>query len=184
MGDSDLCRNQLTLLIPRSVIEQTVARLAKQISEDYRDRQLVAVGILKGAFIFMADLVRRLDIPLEVDFITVSSYGSSTESSRTITLRQDLTTDIRGKHVLVIEDIVDSGHTVRYVLEHLAAAGAASVRLCALADKPSRRETSVRLDYLGFTVPDRFVVGYGLDFDNKFRYLPDIYALERDASHS
>ena len=184
MGNSDRCRDQLTLLIPRSVIEQTVARLAAQITEDYRDRQLVAVGILKGAFIFMADLVRRLDIPLEVDFITVSSYGSGTESSRIITLRQDLTTDIRGKHVLVIEDIVDSGHTVCYVLEHLAAAGAASVRLCALADKPSRREASVRLDYLGFTVPDRFVVGYGLDFDNKFRYLPDIYALESDVSHS
>lgn len=184
MGNSDRCRNQLTLLIPRSVIEQTVARLAAQITEDYRDRQLVAVGILKGAFIFMADLVRRLDIPLEVDFITVSSYGSGTESSRIVTLRQDLTTDIRGKHVLVIEDIVDSGHTVCYVLEHLAAAGAASVRLCALADKPSRREASVRLDYLGFTVPDRFVVGYGLDFDNKFRYLPDIYALESDASRS
>ena len=184
MGNSDRCRDQLTLLIPRSVIEQTVARLAAQITEDYRDRQLVAVGILKGAFIFMADPVRRLDIPLEVDFITVSSYGSGTESSRIITLRQDLTTDIRGKHVLVIEDIVDSGHTVCYVLEHLAAAGAASVRLCALADKPSRREASVRLDYLGFTVPDRFVVGYGLDFDNKFRYLPDIYALESDASRS
>jgi len=184
MGNSDRCRDQLTLLIPRSVIEQTVARLAAQITEDYRDRQLVAVGILKGAFIFMADLVRRLDIPLEVDFITVSSYGSGTESSRIITLRQDLTTDIRGKHVLVIEDIVDSGHTVRYVLEHLAAGGAASVRLCALADKTSRREVSVRLDYLGFTVPDRFVVGYGLDFDNKFRYLPDIYALESDASRS
>ena len=183
MGNADMCRSQLKLLIPRSVIEQTVERLAAQITEDYCDRQLVAVGILKGAFIFMADLVRRLSIPLEVDFITVSSYGSGTESSRTITLRQDLTTDIRGKHVLVIEDIVDSGHTVCYVVEHLAACGASSVRLCALADKPSRRERNVRIDYLGFTVPDRFVVGYGLDFDNKFRYLPDIYALESDASH-
>ena len=183
MENTDICRNQLTLLIPRSVIEQTVVRLAAQITEDYRGRQLVAVGILKGAFIFMADLIRRLDIPLEVDFLTVSSYGSGTESSRTITLRQDLTTDIRSKDVLVIEDIVDSGHTVCYVLEQLSDRGAASVRLCALADKPSRREANVRLDYLGFTVPDRFVVGYGLDFDNKFRYLPDIYALEHDAAH-
>jgi hypoxanthine phosphoribosyltransferase len=172
------------MLIPRSVIDQTVARMAEEITTDYRGKQLVAVGILKGAFIFMADLVRRLDIPMEVDFITVSSYGSGTESSRIINVRQDLTTDIRGKDILVIEDIVDSGRTVCYVLQHLSSRGAASVRLCALADKPSRREVNVKLDYLGFTVPDRFVVGYGLDFDNKFRYLPDIYALENDGSKS
>lgn len=178
MSDSTLRRNSLTLLIPRGVIEQTVVRLAAQITEDYRGRQLVAVGILKGAFIFMADLVRRLDLPLEVDFVTVSSYGSGTESSRTVSLRQDLSTDVKGKDVLVIEDIVDTGRTVCYLLQHLVDRGAASVRLCALADKPTRREVSVSLDYLGFTVPDRFVVGYGLDFDNKFRYLPDIYALE------
>ncbi|MBN1152641.1 MAG: hypoxanthine phosphoribosyltransferase [Dehalococcoidia bacterium] len=171
-------RQDLTLLIPRGVIEQTVTRLAEEITADYRGRELVAVGILKGAFIFMADLVRRLDIPLEVDFVTVSSYGSGTNSSRTVILRQDLSTDIKGKDVLVIEDIVDTGHTVRYLLQHLAERGACSVRLCALADKPTRREAKVTIDYLGFTVPDRFVVGYGLDFDNKFRYLPDIYALE------
>ena len=174
-----LRRDTLTLLIPRGVIDRTVTDLATRISADYRGRQLVAVGILKGAFIFMADLVRRLDIPLEVDFVTVSSYGRAAESSRTVVLQQDLSTDIRGKDVLLIEDIVDTGHTVCYLLQHLAERGASSVRLCALADKPTRREVSVRLDYLGFTVPDQFVVGYGLDFDNKFRYLPDIYVLER-----
>ncbi len=184
MIDARGCGNRLTMLIPRTVIDQTVARMAEEITADYRGKQLVAVGILKGAFIFMADLVRRLDIPMEVDFITVSSYGSGTESSRIINVRQDLTTDIRGKDILVIEDIVDSGRTVCYVLQHLASRGAASVRLCALADKPSRREVSIKLNYLGFTVPDRFVVGYGLDFDNKFRYLPDIYALENDGSKS
>jgi hypoxanthine phosphoribosyltransferase len=173
----------LTMLISKSVIEQTVARLAAEITEDYHGRQLVAVGILKGAFIFMADLVRQLGIPLEVDFVMVSSYGSGTESSRRVTMRHDLTTDVTGKDILVIEDIVDSGHTVGYVVEHLISKGAASVRLCALADKPSRRERNITIDYLGFTVPDRFVVGYGLDFDNKFRYLPDIYALENDVSH-
>jgi hypoxanthine phosphoribosyltransferase len=181
MRHSQLPNPDLTLLISRSVIEQTVARLAAQITEDYRDGQLVAVGILKGSFIFMADLVRQLGIPLEVDFITVSSYGSGTESSRSVSLCHDLTTNVRGKDVLVIEDIVDSGHTVCYVLEHLAACGASSVRLCALADKPSRRERKVNIDYLGFVVPDMFVVGYGLDFDNKFRYLPDIYVLEQHA---
>jgi hypoxanthine phosphoribosyltransferase len=173
----------LTMLISKSVIEQTVARLAAEITEDYRGRQLVAVGILKGAFIFMADLVRQLDLPLEVDFVMVSSYGSGTASSRIVTMRHDLTTDVAGKDILLIEDIVDSGHTVRYVIEHLLSRGAASVRLCALADKPSRRERDVTIDYLGFTVPDRFVVGYGLDFDNKFRYLPDIYALENNAGN-
>ncbi len=171
-------QTRLSLLIPRSAIEQTVARLAAQITEDYRGRQLVAVGVLKGAFIFMADLIRQLDIPLEIDFVAVSSYGGATESSRTVVMQHDLATDVRGKDVLVIEDIVDSGHTLCYLLKHLKGKGVASIRLCALADKPSRRELSVTIDYLGFTVPDRFVVGYGLDFDNKFRYLPDIYAVE------
>lgn len=180
MHHTQLPRQNLTMLIPKSVIAQTVARLAAEITEDYHGRQLVVVGILKGAFIFMADLVRQLDIPLEVDFVMVSSYGSGTTSCRTVTMRQDLTTDVTGKDTLIIEDIVDSGHTVCYVVEHLIARGAASVRLCALADKPSRRERDLTIDYLGFTVPDKFVVGYGLDFDNKFRYLPDIYALENN----
>lgn len=178
MSQDNSQQHGISLLVSRSVIEETVSRLAAQISEDYRGRQLVVVGILKGSFIFMADLVRKLDVPLEVDFITVSSYSSGTESCRTVSLSHDLTTDVRGKDILVIEDIVDSGHTLCYVVEHLTARGASSVRLCALADKPSRREKDVRIDYLGFTVPDKFVVGYGLDFDNKFRYLPDIYALE------
>ncbi len=168
----------LTILVSRGVIEETVSRLAAEVAEDYRGRDLVAVGVLKGAFIFMADLVRQINIPLEIDFMTVSSYGSGTESSRSITVHQDITTDVRGKDVLVIEDIVDTGHTVCYVVAHLKAKGACNVRLCALANKPSRREQSLSIDYLGFTVPDQFVVGYGLDFDNRFRYLPDIYALE------
>jgi hypoxanthine phosphoribosyltransferase len=170
------CR--LSLLISRGVIDQTVSRLAAQITEDYRDRQLVAIGVLKGAFIFMADLVRQIGIPLEIDFVMVSSYGSRTESSRCVTMVNDLTIDVRGKDVLLVEDIVDSGHTVSFVMQHLRTRGVQSVRLCALADKPSRRETSVDIHYLGFTVPDRFVVGYGLDFDNRFRYLPDIYCVE------
>ena len=172
-----------SILVSRSVIEETVSRLATEIANDYRGRELVVVGVLKGAFIFMADLVRQINIPLEIDFITVSSYGGGTESSRSITVHQDITADIRGKDVLVIEDIIDTGHTLCHLLEHLKAKGARSVRLCALADKPSRREQDVAVDYLGFTVPDRFIVGYGLDFDNCFRYLPDIYALEEYDDH-
>ena len=172
----------LSLLIHHNDIEQTVSRIASRISEDYKGRPLLVVGILKGAFIFMADLVRQISIPIEIDFVTVSSYGSGTESSRRIRLMQDMTTQVKDKDVLIVEDIVDSGYTLSYVMQHAKDIGARSVAVCALADKPSRRETAVDVSYLGFTVPDKFIVGYGLDFDNKFRYLPDIYALEnRDA---
>ena len=175
---------QLSLLIPRDDIERTVSRLAGQISQDYRGKQLVAVGVLKGAFVFMADLVRQIEIPLEVDFVTVSSYGSGSESSRRIRLLQDMTMPVKDKDVLIVEDIVDSGYTANYVLQHAKDIGARSVAICALADKPSRRETPIEIAYLGFTVPDKFVVGYGLDFDNKFRYLPDIYAIEDPDEHA
>lgn len=168
----------MSVLIPRGDIEHAVVRLGRQIGSDYSGCDLVVVGILKGAFIFMADLIRQIGLPLAVDFVTASSYGSRTVSSRKITVLHDLTVDVRDKDVLVVEDIVDTGHTVSYVVKHIAERGARSVRLCALADKPSRRETSVQIDYLGFTVPNKFIVGYGLDFDNKFRYLPDICALE------
>jgi len=174
----------LELLIPRKDIEQAVSRLAAEISADYRGRKLVVVGILKGAFIFMADLVRQLDLPIEVDFITVSSYGGGTETSRKVSLQQGLTTDVRGKDALIVEDIVDTGYTVDFVCRYLKELGASSVSVCALADKPSRREIPVDIDYIGFAVPDAFVVGYGLDFDNKFRYLPDIYALEHNDASS
>ena len=177
-------KTTLSVLITRNSIEEAVTRLARQIGTDYAGGSLVAVGILKGAFIFMADLVRQVGLPLEVDFMTVSSYGSGTEPSRQFSVLQDLTVDVRDKDVLVIEDIVDSGYTVSYVMKHVAEHGARSVRLCALTDKPSRRETPVNIDYLGFTVPNKFVVGYGLDFDNKFRYLPDIYSIEASGEHA
>jgi hypoxanthine phosphoribosyltransferase len=166
------------ILYSREEIASVVDRLASDIDRDYRDKSPLFVGILKGSFVFMADLVRRLDFPLELDFIRLSSYGSGRESSGTVRVVQGLRTGVRGRHVLVVEDIVDTGITVAFLLGYLKKKNPASVRLCALLDKPSRRRVSVSIDYLGITAPDKFFVGYGLDFDEKYRNLPDIYALE------
>jgi hypoxanthine phosphoribosyltransferase len=155
-----------------------VACLAAEISRDYQDKNLLLIGILKGSFVFMADLVRKLDFPLEVDFIRLSSYGSSTRTSGSVKVVQGLRSAFRGRHLLVVEDIVDTGITVAFLIDYLKKKGPASVKLCALLDKPSRRRVTVTIDYLGTTVPDKFLVGYGLDFDEKYRNLPDICVLE------
>ncbi len=136
------------------------------------------VGILRGAFIFMADLVRALDMPVTVDFVRISTYGSGTRSSGKPRIAQGASSVIRGQHVLVVEDIVDTGITTRFLLDYLLKRGAASAKLCALLSKPDRRRVEVNIDYLGFTVPDVFVVGYGLDYAQQYRHLPDICVLE------
>ena len=152
--------------------------MAAVIRKDYQDRNPLLIGILKGSFMFMADLIRQLDFPLEVEFISLSSYGWGRESSGKIKVVQGLRSQIRGRHVLVVEDIVDSGLTIAFLLNYLDRKKPASVKLCALTDKPSRHQIPVAIDYLGFTVPDKFVVGYGMDWDEKFRNLPDICFLE------
>ena len=169
---------QLKILISRDKIAKAVDRLAREISRDYQGRQPLLVGILKGSFVFMADLVRRLDLPLELDFIRLSSYGSARESSGRVRVVQGLQTRIKGRDVLVVEDIVDTGITVSFLLDYLMRKKPTSLKLCALADKPSRRRVPVPVDYIGFTVPDKFVVGYGLDCDERLRNLPDIYVME------
>jgi len=169
---------QPRILIGRQEIEARLRQLAVEITRDYRDRNPVLLGILKGSFMFMADLIRRLDFPLEVDFIRLSSYGSSVQSSGKVRVVQGLRSSLEGRHVLVVEDIVDTGLSVAFLLGYLRKKKPASVKLCALTDKPSRRRTPVTIDYLGFTVPDKFIVGYGIDWDEKFRNLPDICALE------
>jgi len=169
---------QLKILISRDEIAKAVARLASEIGRDYKGKQPLLIGILKGSFVFMADLIRRLDLPLEVEFIKLSSYGSARESSGKVRVVQGLKTRITGRDILVIEDIVDTGITTSFLLEYLRKKKPASLKLCALTDKPSRHRVPVSIDYLGFTMPDKFIVGYGIDFDEKFRYLPHIYALE------
>lgn len=169
---------QLTVLITRDEIAEAVNRLACEITRDYGDRQPLLVGVLKGSFVFMADLIRRLDLRLELEFIGVSSYGACRESSRRVGLVHELHAPVKDRDVIVIEDIVDTGLTISFVLDYLRKEGPASLKLCALTDKPSRRVVPVCIDYLGFTLPDRFVVGYGLDCDERFRNLSDICILE------
>ncbi len=170
---------RLEVLISREEINQAVVRLASEINHDYRGKQLLLVGVLKGAFVFMADLIRQLDLPVEIDFVRLSSYGAAQKSSGKVKVVQPLKSLIKDRDVLVIEDIVDTGITTSFLWDYLRRKKPASLKLCALTDKPSRRQVPVSINYLGFTIPDKFIVGYGLDFDEKLRYLPDICFLER-----
>ena len=169
---------KLHTLFTKEEIEAAVRKLAAEIRQDYQDKYPLLIGVLKGSFMFMADLIRHLDFPLEVEFIRLSSYGRGRESSGKIKVVQGLRSKVRGRDVLVVEDIVDTGLTTGFLLDYLRQKKPASLRLCALTDKPSRRQVPVTIDYLGFTVPNKFVVGYGIDWDEKFRNLPDICVLE------
>lgn len=166
------------ILFTKEEVEATVKRLAAEIRQDYHNKNPLLIGILKGSFVFMADLIRLLDFPLEVEFITLSSYGRGRESSGKIRVVKGLRAKVKGRDVLVIEDIVDTGRTISFLLDYLRKKKPASLRLCALTDKPSRRQIPVNIDYLGFTVPNKFIVGYGIDWDEKFRYLPEICFVE------
>jgi len=165
---------QPEILFTREEIEREVARLAGEISRDYRGKCPLLVGILKGSFMFMADLIRLLDIPVEVDFVILSSYGSGTESSGEVKVIHGLEQSIEGKDVLIVEDIIDSGITLSHFLDDLRRRDPASLRLCVLVDKRARREKDVPMDYIGVQVEDEFVVGYGIDCNEQFRYLPDL----------
>ena len=165
-------------LISSDAIATRVAELGAKITEDYRTASqatdVIMIGVLKGSVIFLADLVRHVALPVLVDFIGISSYGDATVSSGVVQITQDLTKPIEGKHVIVVEDIVDTGHTVAYLLENLATRRPASLKLASLLHKPERQERQVAIDYLGFTIPNKFVVGYGLDIAQQFRNLPFI----------
>jgi hypoxanthine phosphoribosyltransferase len=165
------------LLISREDIARRVQELADQISRDYRDKDLVIVGILKGAFIFMADLVRALDLPVEIDFVRLRSYGDGTTSSGEVRITKDVELPLKDRHVLIVEDIIDIGYTLDFLHQHLAVQQPLSLKTCCLIDKQERRAVSVSLDYVGFPVERGFLVGYGLDCAEKFRTLPEVYEL-------
>jgi hypoxanthine phosphoribosyltransferase len=166
------------LVIGRQQVHHRVGELGKLITADYAGKNLVVVGVLKGAFIFLADLVRVIDIPHRIDFVRVASYGNSTASSGAIRLAKDVETDLRNSHVLLVEDIVDSGITIAWLMEKFMEKQADSVRICALINKMERRERPVDIDYVGFTLESGFLVGYGLDYAEQYRSLPAIYTLE------
>jgi len=165
-------------LIPADEIEAKVRELAARISADYEGKELLLVCVLKGAWVFMADLVRRLTIPVQCDFIMASSYGAGTVSSGEVKVLFDVRTDPAGKHVLIVEDIIDTGISMPVLIEQIKKRGPASVRVCALLEKPARRRVPVQIDYVGFTIPDKFVVGYGIDWAERYRELPYIGYVE------
>jgi len=171
---------KLTLLFTRDEIEAAVRKLAAEISRDYRDKHPILIAVLKGSFMFLADLIRLLDFPLEVEFIRLSSYGRGRETSGKIKLVQGVQSKIKGRHVLVVDDIIDTGLTTAFVLDYLKQKKPASLKLCTLTDKPARRKIPINIDYRGLTVPNKFIVGYGLDWDERFRHLPDIYVTESE----
>lgn len=166
------------ILFSEEQLAQKTTELALQISADFTGKELLVVGILKGAMIFMADLVRKITVPTYYDFIAVSSYGSSTVSSGTVRMLKDLDHDIGNRYILIVEDIVDTGLTLNYLLENLQSRNPAGISLCALLDKPTKRVKPVKIDYCGFSIPDEFVVGYGLDYNEKYRNLPYVMILD------
>ena len=175
-------QQQLSVMLTREQIQTRVEQLGQEITKEYgpkldADAELVVIGILKGSFVFLADLVRATDLPLVVDFIGLSSYGDATESSGVVQLTQDLSRPIAGKHVLVVEDIIDTGLTMKYLLENLTTRHPASIKLASLLEKPARNKSGVTADFLGFSIEDEFVVGYGLDFKSLYRNLPFVGVL-------
>ena len=175
---SEFTNTNLEVLIPTEKIEKRISELGAEIARDYSGRNPLLIGVLKGACLFLSDLMRATDIPLNVEFIAISSYGAEMRTSGEVRILKDLDVAIEGRHILVVEDIVDTGLTLSYLLANLKSRGAASVKLVALLDKFERREKEVAIDYLGFQIPDKFVVGYGLDFAEQYRNLPFIAVLK------
>ncbi len=167
-------------MIDEKTIARRVAELGAQITKDYQGKEPILIGILKGAFVFLADLMRKIDLPVKVDFLAVSSYGKSTESSGVVMILKDIVEDIEGRDVIIVEDILDTGLTLKNIVEHLQAKRPASIKICVLLDKKERRKVKIEADYVGFDIPDKFIVGYGLDYAEKFRNLPYIREIRQE----
>lgn len=167
------------VLVTEDELREINERLGKRITEDFKGKNLLVLGILKGCVFFMTDLVRRIELPMSIDFMSVSSYGSGTESTGRVKITKDIDIDLNGYDILIVEDILDSGRTLKYVSDILRTRGANSISIVTLLDKPERRVAPIAPDYVGCSVPDEFVVGYGLDYDQKYRNLPYIGALKR-----
>lgn len=168
----------LEILISQDEIKEKIKELGEQITKDYKDKDLLMVGVLKGCVIFLSDLIREIKLPLAIDFMVLSSYGSSTKSSGVVRIVKDLEKDIKGKDVLIVEDIVDTGLTLNYLVDYLYTRNANSVKICTLLEKPDRRIAPVKMEYVGFHIPDEFVVGYGLDYAETYRNLPFVCILK------
>ncbi len=168
------------VLLSEEEIQEKLAEMGKQITEDYQGKELLIIGVLKGAFVFMADLIRHIDVPLEVDFMAVSSYGDSTKSSGVVRILKDLDRPIENKNILIVEDIIDTGLTLSYLVSNLESRGAESVTICTLLDKPQRRKINMDIKYKGFDIPDEFVIGYGIDYAEKYRNLKEICILKTE----
>jgi hypoxanthine phosphoribosyltransferase len=177
---TELERGVGEVLIDEERLQARIHELGAEISSDYAGRELLLVGVLKGAVFFMADLMRSITVPCEIDFMAISSYGASTDSSGVVRILKDLDINIENRHVVVVEDIVDSGLTLSYLVRNLESRGPASLEVCALLTKPGRREIEVELGYVGFEIPNKFVIGYGLDFAERYRNLPYVGVLHED----
>ncbi|MDE6892828.1 MAG: hypoxanthine phosphoribosyltransferase [Lachnospiraceae bacterium] len=169
---------KINVLFSEEEVDARIRQMGEQISRDYEGREVHLICVLKGGSFFMCELAKRITVPVFLDFMSVSSYGSETKSSGVVKIVKDLDAPLKGKDVIVVEDIVDTGHTLSYLLEMLKGREPASLRLCTLLDKPDRREVEVPVDYTGFVIPDKFIVGYGLDYDQKYRNLPYIGTVE------
>ncbi|MCX7923022.1 MAG: hypoxanthine phosphoribosyltransferase [Clostridia bacterium] len=171
-------RNDIeSILVSKEALNEKTKELARRISQDYEGKELVLIGVLKGGFVFLADLMREITIPVDMDFMSVSSYGDSTKSSGVVRIIKDIDINITNKHVLIVEDLVDTGLTLKHLKELLNTRGPASVKICTALDKPSRRKVEIEVEYEGIEIPDEFVVGYGLDYGGKYRNLPEVCTL-------
>lgn len=170
---------QKEILYTQDQIKKRVRELAAKISKDYAGSELIIIGILKGAFIFMADLIREISVECQVDFVRCASYGTGSESSEKVVMTKDIETTIKGRDVLIVEDIVDTGLTLKYLVEWFKERSPRSLKVCALLDKRKRRKVAFEADYVGFSMEDGFVVGYGLDYGERYRFLPDIYVIKQ-----